>query len=114
MRMLRFLTLFFIAVVFIVSLNTSVFAGVRTGPVPADECTEFCAIQCEATNFNQCKEDCFVYRGRDRGHCIAECQICSNCCYYECLEVEECDLPRTDADDRALCEDLLCEGYVEE
>jgi len=100
MKTFSFLVMFALAGLFFVSFTGDAKAGFSSN----GGCINFCADECEAAFEKDCVDDCFGQSGRDRGQCIKDCNICTDCCYYECLDVI-CDLPRKNTNDRELCAD---------
>jgi len=109
MRIFTCLAVFIVTGLFLVSFTDNAKAGNIPFPGDLHVCVHDCEVFCddlvgECLTANNCESE----SGKDKVLCETACQICNDCCYYECLDLD-CGLEqRKMRKDRALCNRLEC------
>jgi hypothetical protein len=77
---------------FVISLADHAKAGISCPPPGAGNsvCVDCCKEQCYAPQgqYKNCVEQCSSNHGRDKGQCIANCNLDAACCFDDCLDFE--------------------------
>jgi hypothetical protein len=78
---------------FMISLADHAKAGTSCPPPDdggASECVDCCKYECYPPQgqYKNCVEQCNSYHGRDKGQCIASCNLDAACCFDDCLSFD--------------------------